>query len=67
MRDAGCRMPITDGSAVVVTVARYQTPNGVDINKVFPARVSVYYVEKTKGFNHEVTKCEVVIFDMRNS
>lgn len=23
-----------DGSAVVVTVARYQTPNGRDINKV---------------------------------
>jgi C-terminal processing protease CtpA/Prc len=23
-----------DGSAVIVTVARYQTPNGIDINKV---------------------------------
>jgi len=27
-------IPISDGSAVVVTVARYQTPNGVDINKI---------------------------------
>mmetsp|Transcript_13517 Transcript_13517/g.22846 ORF Transcript_13517/g.22846 Transcript_13517/m.22846 type:complete len:491 (-) Transcript_13517:1208-2680(-) len=27
-------IPLSDGSAVVVTVARYQTPNGVDINKI---------------------------------
>jgi C-terminal processing protease CtpA/Prc len=25
---------VADGSAVVVTVARYQTPSGEDINKV---------------------------------
>ena len=27
-------VPLTDGSAVSVTVARYQTPSGADINKV---------------------------------
>jgi len=27
-------IPLSDGSAVVVTVAKYQTPNGVDINKI---------------------------------
>ena len=27
-------VPLTDGSAVSVTVARYQTPNGTDINKI---------------------------------
>jgi len=27
-------VPLSDGSAVAVTVARYQTPAGVDINKV---------------------------------
>ncbi len=26
-------VPLSDGSAVAVTVARYQTPNGIDINK----------------------------------
>lgn len=25
---------LSDGSAVAVTVAKYQTPNGIDINKV---------------------------------
>ena len=27
-------VPLSDGSAVSVTVARYQTPSGADINKV---------------------------------
>ena len=27
-------VPLSDGSAVVVTVSRYQTPSGADINKV---------------------------------
>ena len=27
-------VPLTDGSAVSVTVARYQTPSGTDINKI---------------------------------
>lgn len=38
---------LTDGSGVAVTVARYQTPAGIDINKVCNAlsRDHMFYVE----------------------
>jgi hypothetical protein len=38
-------VPLSDGSAVAVTVAAYQTPNEVSINKVMPrARHLIFHV-----------------------